>query len=229
MQTKYILTDIEGTTTDIAFVHKVLFPFSLKFLEDYVRENELKSEIQEILGKTKETLIQENKCTPTKQEIIQALKDWIIIDRKHPALKSLQGYIWESGYQSGEIKAHLYPDVIPAWEKWRKNLLQLGIYSSGSVKAQKLLFAHTEKGDLTPMLDHFFDTSVGAKQDVSSYLNILKKIDMLGPQVLFLSDVEKELDAAQMAGFQTLQLIRPGTVKSGQHLSVSSFDQIKLI
>lgn len=230
----FVLMDIEGTTTSISFVHDVLFPYSRKHLRHYVAANRGLPAVENALSDTINTLKQEGVFdvarTTTERDAVAlaALEKWIDEDRKHPALKTLQGMLWEAGYRSGEYKSHVYDDVIPNLRKWHKAGLTLAIYSSGSVPAQKLLFAHTEHGDVTPMLSAYFDTSSGSKREASSYANIVKDLGASPGDVLFLSDVPEELDAAKAAGLKTTQLVRPGTTPSNRHPTVSSFDGIAM-
>lgn len=223
---QFILTDIEGTTTDINFVHKVLFPYSTEKLPQFVETKLLDAEVALALAQTRATLKEENLPHETTQDLISGLLFWIEEDRKHPALKTLQGLIWAEGYLSGGFKGHVYPDVVPALERWKQQGLRIGIYSSGSVAAQKLLFGYSAYGDLNPFFEANFDTAVGHKREVSSYQNIATQLELSPSEILFLSDIEAELDAAQAAGMQCLQLLRPGTIPSMRHIGVGSFAEI---
>ena len=223
---KYILTDIEGTTTDIAFVHKVLFPYAYQKLPDFVRAHASESAVAKYIIETQHTLQEENQIEADLNKIIETLLQWIKEDRKHPALKKLQGMIWREGYETGGFKGHLYPDVLPQIKAWRAKGIGIGIYSSGSVEAQKLLFGYSEYGDLNHLFDHNFDTAVGHKRETESYQNIAKALNLNSEQILFLSDVEAELDAAKEAGMQTLQLIREGTMASEKHKTASHFLEV---
>lgn len=225
---KFILMDIEGTTTSISFVHEVLFPYASAHLEDYIRTNAQEANVQEELAAVKATVLEEQNQSLSDQEAIQQLLQWIKEDRKHTALKNLQGYLWKTGYETGQYQGHIYDDVVPALDRWKAAGKQLGIYSSGSVPAQKLLFGYSDKGDLTPYLSAYFDTKIGHKREVPSYQNIQSELDIPAENILFLSDVEQELDAAQSAGFQTIQLVRPGTVATTKHRTVQTFDEITL-
>lgn len=214
---KTLLFDIEGTTTDINFVHKVLFPYSLERMQDFVRRHP-QHQALEIVRKT---LKEEQNITATHEMCTEALVSWIKTDRKHGALKEIQGEIWQQGYAAGDFKGHLYPDVLPAWQKWARLGYQLCIYSSGSVQAQKLIFGFSCEGDLTPMISHYFDTKVGGKREVESYRNIQK---VLGQDVTFFSDITEELDAAKLAGFKTVQVFRD-EVKPSTHQSIRTFSE----
>lgn len=225
---KYILTDVEGTTTSISFVHEVLFPFAKKRLKDFVAENSSKKEVLESLALTKATVWDENQKKINDEEAVEQLLTWIAEDRKHPALKSLQGYIWEEGYASGSIKGHVYEDVPMALKIWSEAGLKLGVYSSGSVKAQHLIFEYSTAGNLRSYFSNHFDTAVGHKREKQSYENIAHQLKLPADQILFLSDIKEELDAAQEAGMKTVQLVRLENVILGNHTQVKSFSDIKL-
>jgi enolase-phosphatase E1 len=223
---KYILTDIEGTTSSISFVHEVLFPYSQKHLSLFIDENKNKPEVLNALTDVKKTVLEETQHEIDDEEAVFTLMDWIIKDRKHKALKDLQGMIWEAGYKAKAFKGHVYNDVKPALNKWKSQGIKLGVYSSGSVAAQKLLFGYSEAGDLTSFFSDYFDTNVGQKREISSYQNIKKALKLQGADILFLSDIKEELDAAKMAGFKTIQLDRLKKLSKQGHEIVNSFSQI---
>jgi enolase-phosphatase E1 len=225
---KYILTDVEGTTTSISFVHEVLFPFSKEKLKDFVLTNLDNTEVAKNLDLTKATALKENDKALSDNEACDLLLKWIAEDRKHPALKSLQGLIWEQGYNSGVIRGHVYKDVPKALEMWKKSGLTLGVYSSGSVKAQQLIFEFSTEGNLRPYFSHHFDTAIGHKREIQSYLNIAKDLQLSPDQILFLSDIKEELDAARSAGMKTIQLVRQQDVIIGDHPTVKDFLDIKI-
>lgn len=220
---KYILMDVEGTTTSISFVHDVLFPYSKKYLKQFLVSHQSLEEIQKIIKDTKETVKAEEHRELQIDEVIEQLLLWIETDRKHPALKSLQGFIWKEGYESGELKGHIYPEVKECFQAWKKAELQLGIYSSGSVEAQKLLFRYSIEGDLTHFLSHHFDTHIGHKREVNSYSRIAEELQFEARDILFLSDIKEELDAAKLAGFKTIQLIRTPPLENQGHPQVLNF------
>lgn len=224
-QPQVILTDIEGTTSSIAFVHEVLFPYARKalpvFLKTHAAEPEVQAQIQ--------TVAMEAGCDPHDLSIVTAtLLSWMDADRKVTALKALQGMIWKTGYAEGSLVSHFYPDAVQGLRRWHAQGLRLAVYSSGSVPAQKLLFGHSEDGDLQPLIEDWFDTRVGAKQETASYQRIAERLAVPATQVLFLSDVAAELDAAKAAGMQVTQLVRPedGTEASGTHPQAGDFSQI---
>lgn len=223
---KFILCDIEGTTSSIDFVHKVLFPYSLEKMDSFILSN--KSKLQEIFASVKHTiLIEENKVLGDK-EAIETLKQWVQIDRKHKALKDLQGLIWEDGFKKQIYKGHMYKEVEQKFKEWTKFGIKLGIYSSGSVFAQKLIFGHSELGDLTKYLSHYFDTTVGHKRDPNSYKAICTQLNILPKNILFLSDIEEELDAAKLVGLNTTLLDRENKIEVSSHEIVANFNKINL-
>lgn len=224
---KLIITDIEGTTTPIDFVKKVLFPFSAKYLEDYVTARLDLNTMQKILMQVSQTAKEEIGMSLDSKAAIQMLLQWIEEDRKHPALKTIQGQMWREGYASGVFTSEVYDDVPPALRRWHDAGNTLCVYSSGSVEAQKDLFKYTNAGDLSGLFRYFFDTSVGAKQEVQSYINILEKTQTIGPDALFLSDIEAELDAAAKAGIKTIQVLRAGTIPGTRHSTAADFGDVQ--
>jgi len=222
---KAILTDIEGTTTDIAFVHKTLFPYARARISDYVRAHRDDAFVREQLA----AIDQEAGRTLTLDEAVTLLVRWIDEDRKITPLKALQGVIWEAGYKNGDFTGHVYPDVPEALRRWRAAGKQLYVYSSGSVQAQKLIFGHTPFGDLTPLFSGYFDTRVGAKREPASYERIAREAGFAASDILFLSDIAEELDAAGAAGMQTTQLLRDGGSSTpARNPQVTDFTAIKI-
>ena len=224
---KAILTDIEGTTSSISFVKDTLFPYARKRLPAFVTTHADKPEVQHWLH---EAAKEANLISASQREIIALLQRWIDEDRKATPLKALQGLIWNEGYRNGDYTAHVYADVKPAMEKWKKQGVELYVYSSGSVAAQKLLFAFCDAGDLTPLLHGYFDTETGPKRQAASYARIAAAIGCPAGEILFLSDVVEELDAARAAGLHTTLLARaPSTCPAGvAHPCVSDFSAIAL-
>lgn len=223
---RFILLDIEGTTTDIDFVHQVLFPYSAERMAEYVNANARNPEVQHCLDSVKQTVEDEDQRPIGKNEAIETLLHWIKTDRKHTALKQIQGLIWKTGFEAGHYQGHVYPDVPLALERWKQQGLGLGIYSSGSVQAQQLLFGYSIFGDLTPYFSHYFDTQVGGKKEVDAYRNIAQTLGIPPTEILFLSDVAAELDAAQVAGFQVTQLLRTPNIEAGSHPAATDFSAL---
>jgi enolase-phosphatase E1 len=203
---KAILTDIEGTTTSISFVFDVLFPYARKHIAGFVRANVDKSVVQKELNEINREVGQQLSV----EQAIAQLIEWIDQDRKITPLKSLQGMIWKQGYANKGFTGHVYPDAVKYLREWHKAGIQLYVYSSGSVPAQKLLFGYSDVGDLTPLFEGYFDTGIGMKKNSDSYQRISVEIGLDPGQVLFLSDSVEELDAAREAGMQTAWLVRDG-------------------
>ena len=200
-----ILTDIEGTTSSISFVKDVLFPYARRELPRFVREHGHEPEVRRWL----DAVALENGGLCQDAMIVETLQGWIDQDRKHTALKALQGMVWEAGYASADFTAPVYPDASAALRRWHDAGHTLAVYSSGSVPAQKLLFAHTDAGDLTGLFSAWFDTAVGGKREAASYARIAQALGVAPGDILFLSDVVAELDAAREAGLRTTLIDRP--------------------
>jgi enolase-phosphatase E1 len=208
---RFILLDIEGTTTDIHFVHNVLFPYSAERLPAYVKQNADNPLVQEALQSVHQTVQAEEGQNIDQAKAIEVLLNWIQQDRKHTALKQLQGMIWKEGFEQRHYRGHVYEEVPRALQNWKRKGIHLGIYSSGSIQAQKLLFGYSSAGDLTPFFSHYFDTQIGPKREVDSYRKIVAELNLAPIEVLFISDTEAELDAARLAGLQVIQIVRDGT------------------
>jgi len=236
-----ILLDIEGTTTPIQFVYHALFPFSRAHLKDYLRDNADSEELRRDLLMLREEHRDDmaNGLAPPKWvdeppdaqiESVAHYVFWLMDrDRKSTALKSLQGKIWQQGYLRGELKGQVFDDVPLALKDWKKRNLDVRIFSSGSALAQRLLFANTEVGDLAGFLCGYFDTDIGSKTDPESYRRIAAKFQLPASEVLFISDMTAELDAAECAGMQTLLCVRPGNLPQPEkhgHGIISSFSEI---
>ena len=208
---RYVLTDIEGTTTSVKFVYDVLFPYFREHIGE-LRQMTTQSEVQLAFKQTVELAASlENKKLSSIDDIINTLHRWSQEDRKITPLKSVQGILWTKGYESGEILGHVYADVKPALEKWKSHGLQMGVFSSGSIAAQKLIFGYSEAGDLTPFFSNYFDTTTGGKRETETYSKIARELGLRVDEILFLSDIVEELAAADQCGMQTVQLVRPGT------------------
>lgn len=215
--------DVEGTTTSKDFVFKVLFPYAYQALPSFVKNHANEKEVSHLLSQL-EKKIDSNNLDAQIDFLLECIK----LDIKDPVLKALQGLIWEEGYTSGKIKSHVYADVPLAFHNWKKQDLLLAIYSSGSVLAQKLLFKYAEMGDLTSYLSHHFDTAIGGKKDILSYQNIGQELTMVNKEILFLSDIEEELVAAEKADMQVILVNRDKMISSGQFVMVDSFSNIKI-
>jgi enolase-phosphatase E1 len=229
MNTPLILTDIEGTTSSISFVKDVLFPYARDALPAFVREHGQREDVRRWL----DAVATEHGTVCSDDVIVEILQGMIDEDRKHTALKALQGMIWSDGYRSADFTAHIYPDAAAMLRRWHDAGIPLAVYSSGSVPAQKLFFGHTDAGDLTPLFGGWFDTEVGHKRDADSYREIARRLDRPADDILFLSDVVEELDAAREAGMRTALIDRREDYPQPRlgdaahnHLRVERFDQI---
>jgi enolase-phosphatase E1 len=201
-----ILTDIEGTTSSISFVKNVLFPYAEKHIPDYVRNHQHDAAIITILKDiADETGIDANDIEAAIAQLLQ----WIRDDKKITPLKNLQGIVWEAGYRNGDYQAHIYVDATEKLKEWKNTGLNLYVYSSGSIYAQKLFFGFSEAGDLNYLFKDNFDTTIGGKKDRESYAKIAQTLGISAEQILFLSDIRGELDAAHDAGMKTCWLLRP--------------------
>ncbi len=199
-----ILTDIEGTTSSISFVKDVLFPYARRALPAFVRARGQEPEVRRWL----DAVATEHGAVCSDEVIVEILQGMIDEDRKHTALKALQGMIWSDGYDNADFSAHIYPDAAAQLRDWHAAGIPLAVYSSGSVPAQKLFFGHTDAGDLTALFEGWFDTEVGHKRDAGSYREIARRLDRPAGDILFLSDVVEELDAAREAGMRTALIDR---------------------
>ncbi|MEO7190453.1 MAG: acireductone synthase [Vicinamibacterales bacterium] len=219
------LLDIEGTTTPLAFVHDILFPFAGARLAAWLAGNDSTADYGRLVSMLQSEREPDEKAgetlptwsTRTDAEClasVQAYLEWLMArDRKSPALKLVQGWIWEAGYQAGELHGEIFPDVAPALRRWRTEGVVVAIYSSGSELAQRRLFASTGHGDLTPLIAGFFDTAVGPKLSASSYRRIADAMGCPPGAAMFISDVAGELQAAQEAGCRVILSIRPGNAE----------------
>lgn len=229
-----ILTDIEGTTTSIRFVYEVLFPYAAARLKAFCGRGDGPPELAEARARLAKEHTEEARRPPSPSDL-PAFGDgapyarWLMArDRKSTGLKQLQGLIWEEGYRDGTLRGHVYPDVPPALAAWSAAGVRLRIFSSGSVRAQKLLFAHTDYGDLTPSFEGFHDTTTGPKLEAGSYAAIAGAFGLPPGEILFLSDHPGELAAAAAAGMQAGLLVRPGNppAVAGPYPTYRSFAEL---
>ena len=224
-----ILTDIEGTTSSISFVKDVLFPYARHALPKFIESHASEPEVRRWL----DAVATEQGGICDDRMVVEVLQGWIDEDRKHTALKALQGMVWQDGYRNADFTAHMYPDAARALREWHDAGLPLYVYSSGSVPAQRLFFGHSDAGDLTGLFSGWFDTEIGGKREANSYRRIAEAIGVAPGDVLFLSDIVEELDAAREAGMQTVLLDRredypmqrTGEATRG-HRRVESFEDV---
>ncbi|MBV8436372.1 MAG: acireductone synthase [Silvibacterium sp.] len=237
------LLDIEGTTSPISFVHDVLFPYARARMADYIARSSDRPELQGNLRQlAHENAIDRSKGAPViyypqrlSQDPAETLKAstaylvWLMDqDRKSTVLKSIQGRIWAEGYERGDLRSEVFPDVPPAFDRWHRTA-RIAIYSSGSVEAQRYLFRYTQAGDLSPFVDAYFDTNTGPKLESASYSKIAATLNAKPADVLFISDSIRELDAARDAGMLTRLSLRPGNASVADdhgHSPIQSFDSI---
>lgn len=221
-----VLTDIEGTATPLRFVTQVLYPYARARLADFVRrhaeEPEVAALLEEVRGEAGRRL--------DLQGVVDRLLLWMDADRKAAPLKELQGLLWEAGYLKGELLTRVYPDAARRLREWNASGLRLYVYSSGSTRAQRAIFANTDQGDLGPLFSGYFDVRIGHKRDPHSYRRIAEAIGVSPAAILFLSDVREELDAARRAGLKTTWLVREGPVAgpAAAHRQARSFDRIRV-
>jgi enolase-phosphatase E1 len=201
---KTILTDIEGTTSSISFVKDVLFPYARRALPGFVAAHGREPAVRAWLDQVATEL----GTVCSDEVLVEVLQGWIDQDRKHTALKALQGMVWQDGYGRADFRAHVYPDAAAALPAWHAAGHPIAVYSSGSVPAQKLLFGHSVAGDLSPLMSAWFDTGVGGKREAASYRNIVQALAVPAGDIVFLSDVVEELDAAREAGLATVLVDR---------------------
>jgi enolase-phosphatase E1 len=218
-----IVTDIEGTTSSLSFVKDVLFPYARTHLAGFVATHAHEPAVRALLDDAN----REAGGGLDDAGIVMLLERWIDQDRKLTPLKSLQGLIWEAGYRTGDFQGHIYPDAAAQLRAWHARGIRLYVYSSGSVFAQKLLFGYSEAGDLTPLFSGYYDTHVGGKRETDAYRAIVADIGLPAGEILFLSDIVEELDAARAAGMQCIQLVRDGGLDpQARHRQVRDFSAI---
>ena len=226
-QVRGILLDIEGTTTPISFVHDVLFSYARAHARDFLKNNQDSDEVRADIALLREEHAADVSQNLQPPESIADYIDWLTDrDRKSTGLKSLQGKIWRQGYLDGTLKSQVFGDVAPALERWHAAGLRIAIFSSGSVLAQQLLFAHTDAGDLTKFIDDYFDTNVGKKGEPESYRRIATALGLEPNEILFISDVVAELEGAKEAGMKTLLSVRPGNSRQEWPQAINSFDEV---
>ena len=236
---RLVLLDIEGTTTPIAFVHDVLFQYARARLNAYLRAHAAEDELRGVVATLRVEWLEDAKAKLEPPawalaDLPAAARylDWLMDrDRKSPGLKRLQGDIWRAGYRDGTLKGEVFADVPLALKRWRDAGLDVAIYSSGSVAAQKMLFSTTAHGDLTAFLTGFFDTAIGPKIATDSYCRIASVTGREPARILFLSDAPAELAAARAGGCQVLLAVRPGNQPVKEEPAdrvIRSFEEIQM-
>jgi enolase-phosphatase E1 len=229
---KAILLDIEGTTTPITFVHDILFPYAKTHIGKFVETHfgSLRHEIEQLVSESAEDETYTVPVDPTEPGSISTYLEHLVgEDRKSTPLKSIQGMIWQAGYESGELKSSIFEDVPRAFGRWTDAGIPIAIYSSGSVLAQRLLFRYTDHGDMTPFISKYFDTTTGGKREAASYSKIARELGLEPSEIVFCSDIPAELYAAGSAGLKTVLVVREGNAPvedAGSYRPIQSFDEI---
>jgi enolase-phosphatase E1 len=240
LNVKGVLLDIEGTTSSIRYVYDVLFPFArqglVPFLEQHWSEPAVRAACEQIATDAEAASLEawcgvnadrETQQTRVVAEVLRLMDG----DVKATGLKALQGLIWQQGYDAGKLVSHVYADVPPALAEWRQQGLDVRIYSSGSIAAQNVFFAHTEFGDLLPYLRGHYDTTTGPKREPASYRSIAGAMHLPASEIVFCSDIPAELDAAREAGMQTILVVRPGNTPADgdvSHTAINSFAELEV-
>jgi enolase-phosphatase E1 len=236
-QARAILLDIEGVTTPVDFVYQTLFPFARRHVKEFLAAHSANDAVKADIARLREEHAAEASDQPPawRDDSLEAQLEstvsyvhWLMDrDRKSTGLKSLQGKVWEAGYRSGELRGEVYEDVPQALARWKEQQKIIAIFSSGSVLAQQLLFAHSTAGDLTGFIQAYFDTTTGAKREAESYRRIAASLQSQPSEVLFISDVVAELDAAWLAGMQTALCVRAEpSPPPGAHPVIRTFDEV---
>lgn len=220
---RVILLDIEGTTTPIRFVYDVLFPYARQRMRAYIEAHIAEASFAELFSALQQESAQEIQAGHDAPSLARATQDaasasvvadfalWLMDhDRKSTPLKEIQGQLWQTGYEQGEIQGVVYPDVPDALKRWNDAGLKVAIYSSGSVQAQKLIFGYSNAGDLRAWICDYFDTTTGPKKDPLSYTRIASALEVAPADVLFVSDNPDELHAARAAGLEVRLAVRRG-------------------
>ena len=236
-----VVLDIEGTTTPISFVYDELFPYARENLREFLETHGPSGLLAEVDRQLREEhaadVARGDAPPPLPADLsggnatdLEPYVLWLMDrDRKSPGLKLLQGLIWQRGFADGTLRGNLFPDVARALERWNEGSIDVAIYSSGSVLAQRLIFGHTADGDLTPRISQFFDATIGPKRSADSYRHIASELGRAPNELLFLSDVHAELSAARAAGFRALLCVRPGNPEPARddESNIQTFDEIQ--
>jgi enolase-phosphatase E1 len=233
---KLVLLDIEGTVSPLAFVHEVMFPYArtrlVSHLAAHWNEPAVQAAVEQMASDAGHASFAQWCSAALQPDAFAAdeARKLMDADVKATGLKMLQGLIWEQGFRDGALRSTLFDDVPAALQAWHAAGIDMRIYSSGSVHAQKLFFAHTEAGDLTPLFSGYYDTTIGSKREAESYRRIATECQPPAADILFISDVVAELDAARSAGMDTRLAIRPGNVPppAHDHATVHSFADLSL-
>ncbi|HEX2570125.1 MAG TPA: acireductone synthase [Polyangia bacterium] len=221
-----VLLDIEGTISPISFVKEVMFPVAAAALPAFVAAHAGEPDVEAALDGVRSTALAEDGGQLERQGLVERLLAWIAADRKHPSLKSLQGRIWQTEFEAGRLVAPFYDDVPPMLRRWQGEGRRIAIYSSGSALAQRQFVRYTDHGDLSGLVERYFDLTVGAKQEPASYRAIAAALSLAPERILFLTDSPPEVEAARRAGLRAVQVVRPGTTVLATGTIVRSFDEL---
>jgi enolase-phosphatase E1 len=226
---RVVVLDIEGTTSAAGFVQGDLYDYARPRLRSWIEAHADDDVVADAVAQVRDGL------SPGADlgEVVAALHRWMDDDVKATPLKTLQGQIWAEGFAAGELSSHFFADVVPRLRAWHEAGLRLAVFSSGSVTSQVPWFRHADAGDLTPLIEAYFDTiSAGSKREPSSYATIAKALDVVPGETLFLTDLPAELDAAGSAGWQVIGVRREGEPNAaadfGDHTVVSTFENVRL-
>lgn len=233
MKIAAIVMDIEGTTSGIGFVQNVLYPYALKHIGPFLREQREERDVARVLVRLSDST---GIALHDLEGMIRQLQQWIRDDEKDAELQTLQGMIWEKAYKQGLFQAHVYPDVPGVLQQWQQEERNLYVFSYGSVKAQQLFFRYSDHGDMRLLFSGYFDSTVGSRHKADTYNKIASSIALPAQRILFISDDRQELDAAAAAGMRTTWVIRPQDTSldvervrlKTSHSVVSSFEQIQV-
>jgi enolase-phosphatase E1 len=225
-----VVVDIEGTTSSTMFVYEHLYPYSRERFADWIARRDDDPVVARVVAQVGELI---GVPDPSDAQVRQALDEWLDRDQKVTPLKVLQGEIWQEGFRRGELTSHFYPDALPALRRWRAQGLRLAVFSSGSLAAQAAWFGRTPEGDARSLFERNFDTeNAGPKREKASYRSISKALAVPAARLVFISDLDAELDAAKAAGWQTIGIRRPGEQHADPqmkgHRQVASFDEITI-
>jgi enolase-phosphatase E1 len=218
-----ILTDIEGTTTSISFVHDTLFPYAKEHIGSFLVEHSKDPKVDTLINEIVEIAHLEDRSI---EKVVVQLQEWMEQDKKITPLKTLQGMMWKNGYEIKAFQGHVYQDAYLGINRFQQMGLSIYVYSSGSTDAQKLLFGHSTFGDMTPLFSGYFDTKIGGKKDPLSYQKIAHELQTPTERILFLSDSKEEIDAASKVGMKTVLFDREKAIPISERMSISSFDEI---
>ncbi|MGB0893923.1 MAG: acireductone synthase [Parashewanella sp.] len=225
MGIRALIVDTAGTTTDLSFFEEVLFPYSAEVLPEFLANNQTDVLVDNCICDVKEMALEPE---ADLDRVVEILRQWIIEDRKATPLKTIQGLIWRQGYADNKFTGHIFPDFIEAVNQYSRNNIRVYSFSSGSVEAQKLLFSHSDGGDLTPLFSGHFDTRTGNKTYKQAYLNILNTISLTPKQVLFVSDKIEELKAADEAGMNVCYMKRQAEQPQTNFKTIHHFGELVL-